>query len=86
MKLFRIITTNREEEASLSYVAAKNKKAALSLVSDLKVETCSDVTSDFLTFGSVDYLNECLRNTGWGQAERELITALVREHLNTRTI
>ena len=45
-----------------------------------------DVTSGFLTFGSVDYLNESLRQTGWGQAERELITALVREHLNTRTI
>ena len=61
-------------------IAATSKGKATAVVG--KVITCTDITADQFTNDTPDKVKEVLMMGDFGEAEAELISALVREHIN----
>jgi len=83
MKLFECIIDDGTQVFK-TLTAAKSKKELLSVYGgNGTFEKITDVTNDYFTEHSVDYLNKCLESTQWGKGERALICALLEEHINS---
>lgn len=81
MKLFECIVDDGQDVFK-TFVAAQSKKELLSVYGgNGSFEKIKDVTKDYFTNTSVDFLRESLIKTGWGKGEIELITALLDEHI-----
>ena len=81
MKLFECIVDDGQDVFK-TFVATQNKKELLSVYGgNGSFEKIKDVTKDYFTNTSVDFLRESLTKTGWGKGEIELITALLDEHI-----
>lgn len=79
MKLFELIMDDGKD-IFRGWVAAKTKKAAIDTINgNGSVEKITDVTKVYNI--ALSKLDTDLRLAGWGIGERELITALVHEHL-----
>lgn len=82
MKLFECIVDDGKDVFK-TITAAKNKKELLSVYGGNGVfEKITDVTNDYPI--DVDKLSDDLLRFGWGQAERNLICALVQEHFKKK--
>lgn len=82
MKLFECIVDDGKDVFK-TITAAKNKKELLSVYGGNGVfEKITDVTNDYPI--DVDKLSNDLLRFGWGQAEINLICALVQEHFKKR--
>ena len=81
MRLFECIV-NDGEDIYKTLVTAKNKKELLNVYSgNGDFEKIKDVTNEYFTEESVDCLDESLKSTGWGEAERKILRALLYEHI-----
>ena len=80
MRIFNIIYRTADNTVAEANIAATSKGKATAVVG--KVITCTDITSDQFTNDTPDKVKEVLMNGGFGEAEAELISALVREHIN----
>ena len=79
MKLFETIL-NDNGNLYKRWIPAKTKKAAMDEArGNGEIEKMVDVTKDYGI--ALDKLENDLRLAQWGQGERELIVALVREHV-----
>lgn len=84
MKLYNCIIDDGKS-IFRAFTAAKSKKELLSVYGgNGNFEKIEDVTDEYLIPESVEKLDSDLLRTGWGEAERRLICALVEEHLNHR--
>ena len=80
MRIFNIIYRTADSTVAEANIAATSKGKATAVVG--KVITCTDITADQFTNDTPDKVKEVLMNGGFGEAEAELISALVREHIN----
>lgn len=80
MRIFNIIYRTADNTVAEANIAATSKGKATAVVG--KVITCTDITADQFTNDTPDKVKEVLMNGGFGEAEAELISALVREHIN----
>ena len=80
MRIFNIIYRTANNTVAEANIAATSKCKATAVVG--KVITCTDITADQFTNDTPDKVKEVLMNGGFGEAEAELISALVREHIN----
>ena len=81
MKLYECIVDD-SKDVFKTLTAAQNKKELLSVYGgNGSFEKITDVTKNYFTDTSVDYLRECLIKTGWDKGEIELIAALLDEHI-----
>ena len=80
MRIFNIIYRTADNTVAEANSAATSKGKATAVVG--KVITCTDITADQFTNDTPDKVKEVLMNGGFGEAEAELISALVREHIN----
>ena len=80
MRIFNIIYRTADNNVAEANIAATSKGKATAVVG--KVITCTDITADQFTNDTPDKVKEVLMNGGFGEAEAELISALVREHIN----
>lgn len=82
MKLFQCII---DDGFSLHkvFVAKKSKKSLLEEIENegVIVEKIKEVTNDYFTNDTPERLNSSLLQMGWGEGERELICALVKNHI-----
>lgn len=79
MKLFEMIIDDGKDIFK-TWIAAKNKKAAMEEIKgNGNIEKITDVTQIYTI--SLEKLEIDLRTSGWGVGERELICALICEHL-----
>lgn len=82
MKLFECIVDDGENVFK-TFIAAKNKKDLLNVYGgNGTFEKIKDITNDYFTDESPDLLNTHLLQMGWGRGERELICALLRQHID----
>ena len=72
MRIFNIIYRTADNTVAEANIAATSKGKATAVVG--KVITCTDITAD--------KVKEVLMMGDFGEAESELISALVREHIN----
>ncbi|MFG6325251.1 MAG: hypothetical protein K1W00_00220 [Lachnospiraceae bacterium] len=81
MKLFRCIVDDGENVFK-TLTAAKNKKELLEVYGgNGTFEKIEDVTNEYFTEKSVEYLATSLRCTSWGEGEINIICALLDEHI-----
>lgn len=80
MRIFNIIYRTADNTVAEANIAATSKGKATAVVG--KVITCTDITAEQFTNDTPDKVKEVLMNGGFGEAEAELISALVREHIN----
>ena len=80
MRIFNIIYRTADNTVAEANIAATNKSKATSVVG--KVITCTDITAEQFTNDTPDKVKEVLMLGDFGEAEAELISALVREHIN----
>ena len=80
MRIFNIIYRTADSTVSEANIAATSKGKATAVVG--KVITCTDITADQFTNDTPDKVKEVLMKGDFGEAEAELISALVREHIN----
>lgn len=81
MKLYEVIIDNGEDVYK-EYGCAKNKKEFAKRYSgNGEFVRLTDVTNKYLNFDSVSVLDKCLKETGWGKAERTILCELLMEHL-----
>lgn len=80
MRIFNIIYRTALNAVAEANIAAPSKSKATSLVG--KVITCTDITAGQFTNDTPDKVKEVLMMSDFGEAEAELISALVREHIN----
>lgn len=81
MKLFEVIIDDGANVYK-EYGCAKNKKEFERIYGgNGEFVKLTDVTKDYLTFDSVSCLDDCLKKTGWGKAERTILCELLMEHL-----
>lgn len=84
MKLYECIVDDGKNVFKTT-VATKNRKELLNVYGgNGTFEKITDVTENYLTEESTDRLDEDLIRTGWGEAERKLICALVEQHVKSR--
>lgn len=81
MKLYRCLV-NDGTRIFGTFTAAKNKTELMEVCGgNGEFERVQDVTKEYFTETSPEVLRRSLMLTGWGEAERELISALLEEHL-----
>ena len=80
MRIFNIIYRTDDNTVAEANIAATSKGKATAVVG--KVITCTDITAEQFTNDTPDKVKEVLMNGDFGEAEAELISALVREHIN----
>ena len=80
MRIFNIIYRTADNTVAEANIAATSKGKATAVVG--KVITCTDITADQFTNDTPDKVKEVLMKGDFGEAEAELISALVREHIN----
>ena len=84
MRLFKCIVDDGDDIIN-TYTTGKNKKDMLNIYGGngefIKVE---DVTKIHLEQNSLKLLENDLLNTGWGEAERVIILALLQQHIDSR--
>ena len=80
MRIFNIIYRTADNTVAEANIAATSKGKATSVVG--KVITCTDITADQFTNDTPDKVKDVLMMGDFGEAEAELISALVREHIN----
>lgn len=80
MRIFNIIYRTADNTVAEANIAATSKGKATAVVG--KVITCTDITADQFTNDTPDKVKEVLMMGDFGEAEAELISALVREHIN----
>ena len=81
MKLFECIVSN-ENDVYKALATAKNKKELMEVYGgNGTFEKIKDVTNEYFTDSSVECLDTSLRRTGWGEAERKIICALLEQHI-----
>lgn len=81
MRLFKCIVDD-EKNIYKTLTAAKNKKELLEIYGgNGTFEKITDVTNDYFTEESPEMLKEHLARMGWGDGEREIIAALLEEHI-----
>lgn len=84
MKLYECIVDDGKNVFKTTE-ATKNRKELLNVYGgNGTFEKITDVTENYLTEESTDRLDEDLIRTGWGEAERKLICALVEQHVKSR--
>ena len=82
MKLFKCIVDDGKDVFK-TLIAAKNKKCLLDVYGgNGTFEKIDDVTNDYFVEGTVEKLNFDLMRMGWGEGERNLICALVEQHID----
>lgn len=83
MKLYECIVDDGKNVFKTT-VATKNRKELLNTYGgNGTLEKITDVTKGYLTEESTDKLEDDLLRTGWGDAERKLICALLEQHLKS---
>lgn len=80
MRIFNIIYRTADNTVAEANIAATSKGKATAVVG--KVITCTDITAEQFTNDTPDKVKEVLMMGDFGEAEAELISALVREHIN----
>lgn len=80
MRIFNIIYRAADNTVAEANIAATCKSKATSVVG--KVINCTDITAEQFTNDTPDKVKETLMMGDFGEAEAELISALVREHIN----
>ena len=84
MRLFKCIV-NDGDDIIKAYATGKTKKDILNIYGGngefIKVV---DVTELHLEQNSLKLLENDLLNTGWGEAERTIILALLQQHIDSR--
>lgn len=80
MRIFNIIYRTADNTVAEANISATSKSKATSVVG--KVITCTDITAEQFTNDTPDKVKEVLMMGDFGEAEAELISALVREHIN----
>ena len=84
MKLFKCLIDDGKDVFK-SMIAVKNKKELLDVYGgNGTFEKIEDVTKDFLNESSLDKLDNDLMRMQWGEGERKLIIALVKQHIEKR--
>ena len=79
MKLFRCIIDDGENVYK-KVLASRNKKTLLEENKGVGEFVSIKDDTEFYNEVSIDYLEETLQKGGFGEGERALITALLREH------
>ncbi len=81
MRVFRVIV-NDGKSVFESYAAAKSRKEMINIYGgNGEFEVIQDITKDIFTEDSPKALVDLMRQNGWGRAERELVYALMQEHI-----
>lgn len=83
MKLFKCIVDDGVSVFK-TLTAAKSKKELLDVYGgNGTFEKIEDVTKEYFTDESPERLNDDLMRAGWGEGERQIICALLREHIRS---
>lgn len=85
MKLFKCIIDDGKKVYK-ELVTAKNKKELTANNAEGKTfEKIEDVTNEYFTGESPDFLEETLQKSNcWGEGETKIIVALLKEHITKK--